>query len=142
MSTEKTRTGHCLCGAVQITATPNGNQFGACHCSLCRKWGGGPLLAVECEDRVSFEGESNISTYASSEWAERGFCKTCGTHLFYRLRGQAFHAIPLGVFDDTQPWEFTAQIFIDSKPPHYSFANQTKNLTEEEVFAQFSDASG
>lgn len=142
MSTEKSYTGQCLCGSVRVKAIPKSLHFGACHCSLCRKWGGGPLLAVECEDRVSFEGEENIAIYASSEWAERGFCSTCGTHLFYRLKEQAFYAIPVGLLDDTQPWEFTEQIFIDNKPPHYSFANQTGNLTEAEVFAQFSGESG
>lgn len=141
MSTEKSCTGQCLCGSVRITATPKNNHFGACHCSLCRKWGGGPLLAVECEDRVSFEGESHIATYDSSGWAERGFCKNCGTHLFYRLKEKPFHAIPLGLFDDAAPWEFTEQIFIDNKPSHYSFANHTRNLTEAEVFAQFSGES-
>ncbi len=141
MSTEQSLTGHCLCGAVRITATPKSHHFGACHCGLCRRWGGGPLLAVECEDRVSFEDESHIALYASSDWAERGFCKTCGTHLFYRLKDQPFHAIPIGVFDEVPAWEFAEQIFIDHKPPHYSFANHTKNLTEAEVFAQFSGES-
>lgn len=142
MSTEQSLTGQCLCGSVRVAATPKHNHFGACHCSLCQKWGGGPLLAVECEDRVSFEGESHIGTYASSEWAERGFCKTCGTHLFYRLKEQPFYALSLGVFDDTDSLEFAEQIFIDNKSPHYSFANPTKNLTEAEVFAQFSGENG
>lgn len=142
MSTETTLTGKCLCESVWITATPKSHHFGACHCSLCRRWGGGPLLAVECEDRVSFEGELHIAIYASSEWAERGFCKTCGTHLFYRLKDRPFYAIPIGVFDDAPPWEFTDQVFIDNKPPHYSFANHTTNLTEAEVLARFAGESG
>ena len=136
---EKTCVGKCLCGAVQITAVPKGTHFGACHCGLCRKWGGGPLLAVECEDRVSFEGESHITTYPSSEWAERGFCKHCGTHLFYRLKEQPFHAIPVGLFEGDESWEFAEQIFIDHKPSWYAFANHTRNLTEAEVFAQFGE---
>lgn len=141
MNTEQSQTGQCLCGCVRTTAAPKNNHFGACHCSLCRKWGGGPLLAVECEDQVSFEGEAHIGTYASSEWAERGFCKNCGTHLFYRLKEHPFYAIPLGIFEDATVWEFAEQVFIDSKPPYYSFANHTKNMTEEEVFAQFSGES-
>src|SRR5690625_7191755 len=75
METEKTVEGECLCGSVRVTAKPKTNQFGACHCGICSQWGGGPLLAVECEDRVSFEGDSHIGVYASSEWAERGCCK-------------------------------------------------------------------
>lgn len=139
MDTEKTLDGKCLCGSVRVTAEPKTNQFGACHCGMCSQWGGGPLLAVECEDRVSFEGDSHIGIYASSEWAERGFCKQCGTHLFYRLKEQPFYAIPIGLFGEDQSWEFASQIFIDHKPSYYSFANPTKNLTGAEVFAQFTD---
>lgn len=139
METEKTVEGECLCGSVRVTAKPKTNQFGACHCGICSQWGGGPLLAVECEDRVSFEGDSHIGVYASSEWAERGFCKQCGTHLFYRLKDQPFYAVPIGLFGEGQSWEFASQIFIDHKPSYYSFANPTKNLTGAEVFAQFTD---
>src|SRR5690606_28085718 len=115
MATKEQRAGRCLCGSVRITANPKSNHFGACHCSLCRTWGGGPLLAVECEDRVSFTGESHIAIYASSAWAERGFCKNCGTHLFYRLKQQSFYAIPIGLFDHVESWEFAEQVFIDLK---------------------------
>jgi hypothetical protein len=139
MKAEATHFGQCLCGSVRVTAQPKTNHFGACHCNVCRKWSGGPLLAVECENRVTFEGESHIGTYASSEWAERGFCKCCGTHLFYRLKEKSFYAIPVGLFDDDRPWKFTHQIFIDRKPSYYSFTNATQNMTGAEVFAQFSD---
>jgi len=69
------KTGNCLCRTVRISAkTPNTN-VGACHCGMCRKWGGGPFMTVDCGADVSFEGEESISVFDSSEWAERGFCK-------------------------------------------------------------------
>ncbi|MEQ9448085.1 MAG: GFA family protein, partial [Rhodospirillaceae bacterium] len=74
--------------------------FGACHCGTCRKWGGGPLLAVDCGEHVTIDGEENVSIYQSSDWAERGFCGKCGTHLFYRLTQQPFYVIPVGLFGD------------------------------------------
>jgi hypothetical protein len=46
--------------------------------------------------------------------------------------------MPVGLFNDEQPWILDQQIFIDEKPPFYSFANETKNLTGAEVFAQYS----
>ena len=129
--------GACLCGAVRVVARTKSNHIGACHCGMCRKWGGGPLMAVECEDAVTFEGEAEIATYGSSEWAERGFCRQCGTHLFYRLKEAGF-SIPVGLFDGDATWTLSDQIFIDQKPGFYSFAETTKNLTGEEVFAQYS----
>ncbi|QOC21611.1 GFA family protein [Wenzhouxiangella sp. AB-CW3] len=132
-------TGQCLCGSVRVAATPENLHFGACHCAMCRKWGGGPMLAIHCKDQVHFEGEHHIGTFASSEWAERGFCTQCGTHLFYRLKEDAFYALPLGLFDDSSDWTFAEQIFIDQKPPYYSFADKTRNLTEAEVFALYTE---
>ncbi len=139
MGPEIEHRGTCLCGAVRVLARTKNDNIGACHCTMCRKWGGGPLFAVECESEVDFNGAEHISTFRSSEWAERGFCRECGTHLFYRLKEEGHYAIPVGLFDDGEQWTFTEQIFIDRKPAFYSFAEKTKDLTGAEVFAQYSE---
>lgn len=133
--------GSCLCGAISVSTTNISKQVGACHCSMCCKWGGGSLLAVECGSDVSFSGGEYIQVYSSSEWAERGFCKKCGSHLFYRLKQNGQYHIPVGIFDNSEGLVFEHQIFIDEKPEYYSFANETKNLTGAEVFAQFGASS-
>tara|TARA_R110000868_G_scaffold96973_3_gene266826 strand:+ start:674 stop:1015 length:342 start_codon:yes stop_codon:yes gene_type:complete len=104
---------------------------------MCRKWGGGPFMEVDCGIAVSFEGEQNISVYDSSEWAERGFCNQCGSHLFCRLKDTKQHMIPVGLFDDANNFRFDHQVFIDKKPAYYRFANKTKDMTEAEVFAMY-----
>ncbi|MBN3945691.1 MAG: GFA family protein [Nostoc sp. NMS7] len=109
----------------------------ACHCSMCRNCGGGPLLVVECESDVSLSGEENIGLYQSSQWAERGFCKQCGSHLFYKLKQNNQYFMPVGLFENCEGLVFDHQVFIDEKPKYYCFANETKNLTGAEVFAQF-----
>jgi hypothetical protein len=108
---------------------------------MCRKWGGGALLGVECNDDVSFEGEENIGLYQSSQWAERGFCNKCGSHLFYRLKANNHYYIPIGIFDNPSGLVFDVQVFIEEKPEYYSFANETKNLTGEDLFAMFTSDS-
>jgi hypothetical protein len=132
--------GSCLCGAVNIS-TSISDRVAACHCSMCRQWGGGPLLAVECEGDVSFEGEENIGIYQSSEWAERGFCKKCGSHLFYKYKPNNQYYMPVGIFDKTEGLIFDSQIFIDEKPEYYCFANETKNMTGAEVLEQFASTN-
>jgi hypothetical protein len=52
------------------------------------------------------------------------------------LKEDEHYAIPVGLFDGDQ-WTFAEQIFIDEKPPFYSFVEKTKTLTGEEVFAQY-----
>ena len=137
MNSKTQHRGACLCGAVKVTARSETNHTEACHCAMCQKWGGGPFFSFQCNGGVSFEGDENISIFDSSEWAERGFCRTCGTHLFYRLKQGEFYAIPIGILENAGQWKFTEQIFIDQKPSFYSFANETRKLTGEEVFAKF-----
>lgn len=132
--------GHCLCGAVTFTS-PDTAEIGACHCGYCRRWGGGPLLAVHCGPDVTFSGTGHISVYRSSEWAERAFCKHCGSHLYYRLLATGEYFVPAGAFDGDD-FELTSQIYIDRKPPYYDFANHTPMLTEQQVIEQFSPPGG
>ena len=129
--------GHCLCGAIEVSANSMSTHVGACHCGMCRKWGGGPLMAVDCGTEVGFTGSENITVFSSSEWAERGFCKQCGSHLFYRLKETQQYIMSAGLFDNVEDFVFDHQVFVDSKPAYYHFANKTKELTEAEVFAQF-----
>ena len=123
----------CLCGAVHIKATKMSKHVGACHCGMCRKWGGGPFMEVDCGTDVIFTGEDSISVFDSSKWAQRGFCSQCGSHLFYRLKDTGQYMIPVGLFADNA-FVFDHQVFVDKKPSYYRFANKTKDLTEQQVF--------
>ena len=131
----------CLCGAVTLTTKPITQQFAACHCGMCRRWGGGPLLAVDCGTEVQFDGDEFVAVYNSSEWAERGFCKKCGTHLFYRLKDSQEYQIPVGLFEEAVALKFGLQVFIDRKPDYYTFADITKKMTEEEIYEMYAPKS-
>jgi len=133
--------GNCLCGGVTVIAEEVKPSVGACHCSMCRKWGGGPFFALEAGSKVRFEGEENVARFNSSEWAERGFCKACGTHLFYHLKQADQYILPAGLFEPGPEMIFDHQIFIDEKPDFYHFANETKNMTGAEVFAMYAPPS-
>ena len=137
MESAKLRQGRCLCGAVEVTARQPANKVGACHCRMCRRWGGGPFIEIDCGTDIEFAGEDNIAVFDSSDWAERGFCRTCGTHLFYRLKDSGQHMVPVGLFEDDDGLVFETQVFIDERPAYYEFANRTRNLTGEEIFKMF-----
>lgn len=126
--------GTCLCGAVSLYFRQPSPNLGACHCSLCRRWGGGPFLSVEIHEPPHVEGEEWVRVYASSEWAERGFCSRCGSHLFYRLKKAPFYALSAGLFKESEAWPLKLQVFIDEKPESYTFANKTEEMTGEQVF--------
>lgn len=125
----------CLCGAVTLDVGALAKIFTACHCDMCKKWGG-IWVAVECND-VTINGSDNIRIYDSSEWAERGFCSVCGTHLYYKGKAGDALFVPVGLFPETEEFRFNRQIFIDKKPDYYCFANNTTDLTEKEVYEQY-----
>ena len=137
MSVKESGKASCLCGSVRITAENRSYSVGSCHCNMCRKWTGGPIMTVDCGSEVSFEGEENITVFSSSDWAERGFCNICGSHLFYRLKANNQHMISAGLFEDNKEFVFDHQVFIDEKPDFYSFSNDTKNMTGAEVFEKY-----
>jgi hypothetical protein len=137
MSSGGALSGGFLCGAVRFTAVPRDRDFGVCHCGMCRRWTAGPFFALECGDTVKVEDRSNLGVYRSSEWAERCFCKTCGTALFYRLVDKNFYVVSAEAFDDRSAFTLASEIFIDEKPAYYAFANPTKKMTGAEVFAAF-----
>lgn len=134
--------GRCLCGAVSFTAKAPDHDVDACHCSMCRRWTSGPLLALTVDGAPSFEGGDNIQVYKSSEWGERAFCKLCGSTLYWLLSGTDQYEISAGTLDDQSRLALASEIFIDEKPAYYSFANDTKKLTGAEAMASLKPQTG
>ena len=134
-------TGRCLCGAVSFSAEGVDPGVHGCHCGMCRRWSGGPCFAVVVGG-VSFEGASDIARYDSSEWAERGFCRRCGTNLFYRLKEGDRYIMLVGAFDDQAAFAMASEIFIDEKPAFYALAGDHSRLTGEEFMASLQSGGG
>lgn len=132
--------GRCLCGAVRFTAEDVEYEHHACHCTMCRRWSGGSgFLGASCTG-VAFTGAEQLGRYASSPWAERGFCIRCGTTLFYFLKPTTAYTISVGAFDDQAPFRLVREIFIDRKPAGYAFAGDHERWTEAETFARLTPA--
>ena len=92
--------GGCHCGEVRFRATGPLREILMCHCSDCLKitgtsWG---ASAVHADD-FFWLGDGRPRWYGSSEWAERGFCPTCGSQMFYRRRDLPLISIAPGAFD-------------------------------------------
>lgn len=139
-------TGGCLCGAVKYTLNRTPEAVGACHCSMCRKWSGGIYLGIEVPpDGVSFSGAENLRVYTSSPWAERAFCKTCGSSVYYRVTAPGPHEgtyhFGYGTMNGATDLPLTGELFIDNKPGGYNFSEKTHQMTTEEVMAMFAPDS-
>jgi hypothetical protein len=103
---------------------------------MCRRWSGGPALGFPVS-RVTIEPADGVTVYDSSAWAQRAFCRRCGSHLYWKARDKDLYFLPAGLFDDLGAVTFTEEIYIDHKPEYYSFADATRKLTEAETIAKY-----
>lgn len=133
------RTGKCLCGAVSFTAKDVSSEVSACHCGMCLRWSGGPLISAMTKT-IEWHSDETLGVVTSSAWAERGFCSKCGSGLFYRMTSGKYQgntSILLGALDDRSGFAFTKEWFIDNKPEAYAFAGERSCLTEAQIMAAF-----
>lgn len=132
--------GGCLCGAVRYKLKDVPTEYGACHCEMCRKWTGGIELGIQTgADGMTLDSEETLVRYKSSEWAERAFCGTCGSNMFWRLTAEGpMHgmlAVCAGTLDTLDGMTLTSEVYIDHKPAGHSFAQKTKTMTEADINA-------
>ena len=132
--------GSCLCGKVSLVLdTSEEPRIDVCHCATCRKWGGGPFLGL-MDAQVAVSGEDHVVAYPSSDWAERAFCGSCGSHLWYTFLPTGHRSVLAGLFDLPHA-EIEQQIFVDEKPTYYDFAQQTPMKTGAQIVAE-AEAAG
>ncbi len=110
--------GGCQCGAVRyrLEAAPTGANI--CHCRMCQKASGGPLMAfagVRLAQLVWTRGRPKV--FVSSAVAERGFCPECGTPLTYRILDHDRISVTIGSLDNPSAVTPAMQYGAESKVP-------------------------
>ena len=94
-------TGGCQCGAVRYALLQQPDNPHICHCRMCQKAFGSffaPLTGVPLDKFEVTRG--TLATFRSSDPAERGFCRDCGTPLFYAPGGGDTLELMIGGLDD------------------------------------------
>lgn len=96
--------GGCLCGAIRFTSDADPVDAGYCHCALCRRSTGAPVLAWVSYPAGAFTYVTGTpARYASSDHGHREFCSRCGTQIAYRDdRESTTVEINVGSLDDCE----------------------------------------
>ncbi len=124
MSDTQERKGSCLCGAVRYRITGPVRTILACHCSQCRKQTGHYYAATEAKVAdVDFQGAENVTWYAASDEARRGFCSICGSALFWQRNDSDHISIGAGSLDGHTGLELGGHIFVADKGDYYEIAD-------------------
>lgn len=112
--------GQCLCGAVRFRMSGEKRDVVVCHCGQCRRWHGHvgaytrvPISALAVED------EGSLAWYRSSERARRGFCRECGSSLFWERIGIDQVSVAAGALAAPTGLKTALQIFVEDAGDYY-----------------------
>jgi hypothetical protein len=111
-------TGGCQCGAIRFRAEKLRSNPHVCYCRMCQKATGNlfaALVGVKHEHLTWTRGQP--AEFNSSDHAARGFCRDCGTSLYYRGLGGPHVSISIGAFDEPHRIPLYYQMGNEGKHP-------------------------
>ena len=95
-------TGGCFCGAVRYRVADEPIDAGYCHCRMCQRSVGAPVVAWGSWPEAAFAWlAAEPATLVSSTTGRRRFCGACGTQiLFWTADEPALVDLNLATLDD------------------------------------------
>lgn len=125
------RAGGCACAAVRFRAGGELRPVVACHCSQCRRafTNYGAFTAV-MRDALKIDNPGGITWYRSSPDVRRGFCRRCGSALFWDTARNAFVSVAAGAFDQPSGLRQRRHIFVADKADFYEIGDRLEQLPQ------------
>lgn len=100
---DRTRTSHCMCGAVQLELSGEPAVMAFCHCDSCRGWLGAPIHAASLWPAASVhvvQGADKLGVFKRTEASHRQFCTSCGTPVLIQHPAIGMVDVPAGRIED------------------------------------------
>jgi hypothetical protein len=121
--------GGCLCGKLRFRVTAPALDSGYCHCRMCQRNSGAPVVAWATFPAASFSWTAgDPATYPSSAEASRRFCASCGSYLvFVSAQSPGEISVNTASFDSPEAFPPRKHIFVESRLPWFRTAD---NLPE------------
>lgn len=120
----KIHKGGCHCGAVRFAVKAELGEIIYCHCDQCRRQTGHYLAATSApQKKLSLTGEDNLSWFQSSATARRGFCRICGSGLFWKNQKSSSISILAGALDQPTGLKVAGHLFVSQKPDYYEITD-------------------
>jgi len=116
--------GSCLCGKVKFTIDGALSAPVACHCTQCRKQSGHYFASANiAKAALKVAGEDFVAWYRSSEKVRRGFCRNCGSFLFWDPPAHEWISVAMGALDGPTQLQLERHIFVADKGDYYRIAD-------------------
>jgi hypothetical protein len=118
--THDRRTGSCLCGAVRYEIVGPLPAPSACHCAQCRRQHGAlGVYTLAPTERYKIIGGRHIAWYESSPGIRRGFCKVCGSKLFWERADSGQLDVVVGTLDAPTGLKIEKNIYLADAGDYY-----------------------
>lgn len=103
--------GQCLCGAVRYVIRGPLRDAIVCHCHDCRHWHGtSPAMVAAERTAVEITGDE-LAWFEPEGKPRRGFCRCCGSSLFWDATERPSLTIAAGTVDEPTKIAIKAHIF-------------------------------
>ena len=114
----KSLEGACLCGRVRFAVERPLPNLYRCHCSLCRRQGGGAGNAATIVSLERFrwlDGEAAVVRWRRPTGFSSHFCSTCGSPVPNPVQTTPWMWIPAGLLDDVDDARVVAHLCVDDR---------------------------
>lgn len=112
--------GGCQCGAVRYHASAMLDTSHICHCRMCQKATGhffAALVGVPKDALRWTRGTPAI--FNSSDQVERGYCRDCGTPLYYDYPESRHLSVTTGSLDEPARFPPKMQFGVEARMPWF-----------------------
>jgi hypothetical protein len=116
----KITTGGCLCGAVRYEVRGPLRNVVNCHCSMCQRLHG--VYGAHSKARktnITITTDEGLAWYKTSDVAHRGFCRKCGSSLFWEPFELDATGIIAGSLDGPTGLTTMGHIYVGEKADFY-----------------------
>lgn len=115
-----THRGACLCGSITFDIRGKMREVVWCHCGQCRHWHGhfGGYTAATWSN-ITLRGEDKLTWCESSDTAHRGFCRDCGSSLFWEPAHRKHVSIAAGALALPTRLVTARHIFVEDRGDYY-----------------------
>lgn len=122
--------GRCLCGAIGFEVNGPMRDVVVCHCGQCRRLHGAPPGYSQASwENIRLTGAEELAWFQSSERARRGFCRICGSSLFWEPIDTGRVSIAAGCLDGPTGLRTVRHIFVHDKGDYYEIADGLEQLS-------------
>ena len=127
----KITTGGCLCGAVRYEIKGRLRDVVNCHCGQCRRLNGNyGSHSKASKSNISITKDEGLAWYKISDTVRRGFCRECGSGLFWEPYQQDATGIIVGSLDSPTGLKTIGHIFVAEKSDFYEITDDCPQFQE------------